>query len=102
MDKRELREEPVPCTILKPVPEEPPSPPSTVDPDTPYPEDPDSPSQLPQEERRVTFDIGDSDDGDNKEGKESENGNVNGKCESWGGYGCLGKVRKLDNFFFIK
>uniref|UniRef100_A0A8K9WYT8 Phosphate transporter n=1 Tax=Oncorhynchus mykiss TaxID=8022 RepID=A0A8K9WYT8_ONCMY len=74
MDKRELREEPVPCTILKPVPEEPPSPPSPVDPD--------SPSQLPQEERRVTFDIGDSDDGDNKEGKESENG----KCESWGGY----------------
>uniref|UniRef100_A0A8C7V0N3 Phosphate transporter n=1 Tax=Oncorhynchus mykiss TaxID=8022 RepID=A0A8C7V0N3_ONCMY len=66
MDKRELREEPVPCTILKPVPEEPPSPPSPVDPD--------SPSQLPQEERRVTFDIGDSDDGDNKEGKESENG----------------------------
>ncbi|XP_021446758.2 sodium-dependent phosphate transporter 1-B [Oncorhynchus mykiss] len=65
MDKRELREEPVPCTILKPVPEEPPSPPSPVDPD--------SPSQLPQEERRVTFDIGDSDDGDNKEGKESEN-----------------------------
>uniref|UniRef100_A0A8C8IFE1 Phosphate transporter n=1 Tax=Oncorhynchus tshawytscha TaxID=74940 RepID=A0A8C8IFE1_ONCTS len=74
MDKRELREEPVPCTILKPVPEEPPSPPSPIDPD--------SPSQLPQEERRVTFDIGDSDDGDNNEGKESENG----KCESWGGY----------------
>uniref|UniRef100_A0A8C7V7Z7 Phosphate transporter n=1 Tax=Oncorhynchus mykiss TaxID=8022 RepID=A0A8C7V7Z7_ONCMY len=81
MDKRELREEPVPCTILKPVPEEPPSPPSPVDPD--------SPSQLPQEERRVTFDIGDSDDGDNKEGKESENG----KCESWGGYGLVQKVQ---------
>ncbi|XP_038820936.1 sodium-dependent phosphate transporter 1-B-like isoform X2 [Salvelinus namaycush] len=77
MDKRELREEPVPCTILKPVPEEPPSPPSPVDPDSPFPADPDSPSQLPQEERRVTFDIGDSDDGDNKECKESENGNVN-------------------------
>ncbi|XP_055792556.1 sodium-dependent phosphate transporter 1-B-like [Salvelinus fontinalis] len=77
MDKRELREEPVPCTILKPVPEEPPSPPSPVDPESPFPADPDSPSQLPQEERRVTFDIGDSDDGDNKECKESENGNVN-------------------------
>ncbi|XP_055730560.1 sodium-dependent phosphate transporter 1-B-like [Salvelinus fontinalis] len=69
--KRELREGPVPCTILKPVPEEPPSPPSPAS-----HADADTLSQPPQEERRVTFGIGDSDDCD-KEGNESENGNAN-------------------------
>ncbi|KAL0965584.1 hypothetical protein UPYG_G00283230 [Umbra pygmaea] len=63
MEKRDV---PTPCTILKPVPEEPIPP---VDPDTQ--------PQAAQEERKVTFDIGD-DDGDNKEIKDSDPNNVDG------------------------
>lgn len=52
MEKRELAT----CPILKAVPEEPP-----MVPDTPVQAPP------PAEERRVTFNIGDSDDADTKE-----------------------------------
>lgn len=57
MEKRELRE--AHCPILKPVPEEvstPPSPAATQTPPAPPPQAP--------EERRVAFDIGDSEDAD--------------------------------------
>ncbi|XP_028980859.1 sodium-dependent phosphate transporter 1-B [Esox lucius] len=69
MEKRDV---PTPCTILKPVPEEPSVPPSPAS-----PADNTTAPQPAQEERRVTFDIGDSDDGD-KEGKDCESGDADG------------------------
>ncbi|XP_067289819.1 sodium-dependent phosphate transporter 1-B isoform X1 [Pseudorasbora parva] len=63
MEKRELHEAHNP--ILKPVPEES----SALSSNTPS-------SPPPSEERRVTFDIGDSDDADQKDCKESETGNA--------------------------
>ncbi|KAM6986883.1 sodium-dependent phosphate transporter 1-B [Aplochiton taeniatus] len=68
MDKRELRE--VHCPILQPVPEE-----STIPPSPPDTQNPPAPPIPAPEERRVTFDIGDCDDGDNKE---SDTGSANG------------------------
>ncbi|XP_073685167.1 sodium-dependent phosphate transporter 1-B [Garra rufa] len=61
MEKRELHEAHSP--ILKPVPEES----SALSSNTP---------SAPSEERRVTFDIGDSDDADQKDCKESETGSA--------------------------
>lgn len=62
MEKRELHD--APSAILKPVPEES-SALSSVTPSAPP----------APEERRVTFDIGDSDDTDQKDCKESETEN---------------------------
>ncbi len=61
MEKRELHEAHSP--ILKPVPEESSAMPSITPPVPPL-----------SEERRVTFDIGDSDDADQKDCKELETG----------------------------
>lgn len=62
MEKRELHEAHSP--ILKPVPEES----SALSSNTPS-------SPPPSEERKVSFNIGDSDDPDQKDCKESETGN---------------------------
>ena len=86
MEKRELREAHSP--ILKPVPEETstPSSPSAATTQT-SPVQPQPPTEEP---RRVTFDIGDSDDVDNKDGTDTDSCNTNGgECESLEWLDCL-------------
>lgn len=70
MEKRELHEAHSP--ILKPVPEESSALSSNTSSNTPS-------SPPPSEERKVTFNIGDSDDPDQKE---SETGNGKSECDA--------------------